>query len=447
MKDNMNERDEAWIAELRKTLKHSEEPLPAGGWESIERDLLHVDARRRVFGPVWKKIAAVAAVVAIAVLIIGETVVNQGVVDGDRTFFAGESTTADGQLLNKSIAWPATADDGLVEKVRAALRESIDAPAPEQIAHGTPKRVIDPVSGGGADASLYLAKAVATNSVSAAKNLKESSALTSWPHSTESAERQVSVNNNAKSPAAKAVESKQDGRTTRSGGTVLRNGVSGADGRNAGYALDRTTGRNRRTSMGLFAAGLPTARNATSGTTVPWTFNGGYSLSAMQHVVRVERGYDEYLYNHKQPLSFGLSVRKEIGHGLSLESGLVYSLLRSDVRISVEDESFDQTLHLLGIPLRINWDFLARSNWKLYLGAGGMAEKVVYAEFGSERVSEKTLQWSLMAMTGVQYDFTPHTALYFEPGVSYYLTETDLRTSHTETPVNLSLQIGVRLTY
>ena len=47
-----------------------------------------------------EKIAAVAAVVAIAVL-IGETVVNQGVVDGDRqtTFFAGELTTADGQLL------------------------------------------------------------------------------------------------------------------------------------------------------------------------------------------------------------------------------------------------------------------------------------------------------------------------------------------------------------
>ena len=150
---------------------------------------------------------------------------------------------------------------------------------------------------------------------------------------------------------------------------------------------------------------------------------------------------------HKQPLSFGISVRKEFGYGLSLESGLVYSLLRSDVRVSQNDESFSQTLHMLGIPLRVNWDFLSRGDWKLYLGAGGMVEKCLYAKFGSESVAEKELQWSLTANAGVQYDFTRRTALYFEPGVSYYLTETALRTARTVSPVNLSLQLGVRLTY
>lgn len=54
---------------------------------------------------------------------------------------------------------------------------------------------------------------------------------------------------------------------------------------------------------------------------------------------------------------------------------------------------------------------------------------------------------SLTANAGVQYDFTRRTALYFEPGVSYYLTETALRTARTVSPVNLSLQLGVRLTY
>lgn len=103
----------------------------------------------------------------------------------------------------------------------------------------------------------------------------------------------------------------------------------------------------------------------------------------------MKRGYDDYLYRHKQPLSFGISVRKEFGYGLSLESGLVYSLLRSDVRVSQNDESFSQTLHMLGIPLRVNWDFLSRGDWKLYLGAGGMVEKCLYAKFGSESVAEK----------------------------------------------------------
>ena len=82
--------------------------------------------------PPGKKIAAVAAVVAIAVL-IGETVVNQGVVDGDRqtTFFAGELTTADGQLLyddeplrNEAPTALSEAPAPLVAKVRQALAES-----------------------------------------------------------------------------------------------------------------------------------------------------------------------------------------------------------------------------------------------------------------------------------------------------------------------------------
>lgn len=93
------EREERWIATVREKLRGADESLPEGGWEALERDLAAAGRRRRAFTPAWKKIAAVAAVVAIAVL-IGETVVNQGVVDGDRqtTFFAGELTTADGQL-------------------------------------------------------------------------------------------------------------------------------------------------------------------------------------------------------------------------------------------------------------------------------------------------------------------------------------------------------------
>ena len=100
MKRNRMEREERWIATVREKLRGADESLPEGGWEALERDLAAAGRRRRAFTPAWKKIAAVAAVVAIAVL-IGETVVNQGVVDGDRqtTFFAGELTTADGQLL------------------------------------------------------------------------------------------------------------------------------------------------------------------------------------------------------------------------------------------------------------------------------------------------------------------------------------------------------------
>ena len=374
------EREERWIATVREKLRGADESLPEGGWEALERDLAAAGRRRRAFTPAWKKIAAVAAVVAIAVL-IGETVVNQGVVDGDRqtTFFAGELTTADGQLLYEYD------DEPLRNEAPTALSE---APAPlvakvrQALAESRPAAIV------AADGSVRTLSGDAVAEVRSSRS------------ETEAARRSF-----------------EPGRV------------------------------KRRTSVGLFAAGLPTAQQMSSGRATPLASASPSHVLSSSGIFRMKRGYDDYLYRHKQPLSFGISVRKEFGYGLSLESGLVYSLLRSDVRVSQNDESFSQTLHMLGIPLRVNWDFLSRGDWKLYLGAGGMVEKCLYAKFGSESVAEKELQWSLTANAGVQYDFTRRTALYFEPGVSYYLTETALRTARTVSPVNLSLQLGVRLTY
>ena len=148
------EREERWIATVREKLRGADESLPEGGWEALERDLAAAGRRRRAFTPAWKKIAAVAAVVAIAVL-IGETVVNQGVVDGDRqtTFFAGELTTADGQLLyddeplrNEALTALSEAPAPLVAKVRQALAES--RPAAIVAADGSVQTLGRCVSGG-----------------------------------------------------------------------------------------------------------------------------------------------------------------------------------------------------------------------------------------------------------------------------------------------------------
>ena len=417
MKQDMKEREERWITEIRKTLRRAEEPLPEGGWDALERDLAAAGRRRNAFGSGWKKIAAVAAVVAIAVL-IGETVVNHGVVDGDRKteFFAGELTTADGQFLPNDEVLPTHSATSPEMEISASLAARVRYAVAEQ-SSGTAaggNLPVQPVASGAAEADRIVA---------AGRDFAEpgpvSESATATEPSTEAAERSPAANSSRR--------------------TITR--TLPDDPASRTFTPKRLP---RRTSVGLFAAGLPTAQHVSSGRATP--IRGSHVLSS-SGFIRMKRGYDDYLYKHKQPLSFGFSVRKEFSYGLSLESGLVYSLLRSDVRVSEEDESFSQTLHMLGIPLRVNWDFLARSNWKLYLGAGGLVEKNLYAKFGSESVAEKTLQWSLTANAGVQYDFTHRTALYFEPGVSYYLTETDLRTARTASPVNLSLQLGVRLTY
>ena len=144
---------------------------------------------------------------------------------------------------------------------------------------------------------------------------------------------------------------------------------------------------------------------------------------------------------------FGLSFRREFAYGLSLDCGLNYTLLRSEVRLPYSSEEVGQTLHFIGVPLRLNWQFVERGPFSAYLGGGGMVEKCVAARLGSESVGEKALQWSLAAALGAQYRLGNHVALYFEPELSCYLTDTELRTSRTDTSPTLTLRLGMRFAF
>ena len=76
-----------------------------------------------------------------------------------------------------------------------------------------------------------------------------------------------------------------------------------------------------------------------------------------------------------------------------------------------------------------------------------MIEKCVSAKFGSRAMDEPGVQWSVLGAAGAQYDLGGLVGLYFEPEVSYYFTETDLRTSRTDSPLALTLRLGVRLSF
>ena len=154
-----------------------------------------------------------------------------------------------------------------------------------------------------------------------------------------------------------------------------------------------------------------------------------------------------FSYKHKQPLSFGLYIGRSVTPHVSVETGLVYTLLMSDVTDDT-GAGFRQTLHFLGIPVRANWSFLERKNFSLYLGAGGMLEKCVSGTLGREKVSMKELQYSVFAAPGIQYNLGGRFNIYFEPGATYFFdNKSDIRTIRQDTPLNFTLQLGFRLAY
>ncbi len=151
---------------------------------------------------------------------------------------------------------------------------------------------------------------------------------------------------------------------------------------------------------------------------------------------------------HHQPISFGLSVRKALGKGFSLESGLTYTLLSSDAKLADNDRQIEQKLHYIGIPLRANWNFLDKKLVTLYVSGGGMVEKCVYGKLGSEKETVKPLQFSVSGAVGAQLNATKRVGVYVEPGVAYYFDDgSDIQTIRKENPFNFNIQAGIRLTY
>ena len=151
---------------------------------------------------------------------------------------------------------------------------------------------------------------------------------------------------------------------------------------------------------------------------------------------------------HKLPLSFGISVRKNLGRGFSAESGLSYTYLASDVMFEESSETFSQKLHYVGIPIRANWSFVDTKRFTAYISAGGSVEKCVYGKIDTEDQTVKPLQLSVMGMVGAQYNASKRIGLYIEPGISYFFDDgSDVQTIRKENPCNFTLQAGIRLTY
>ena len=167
---------------------------------------------------------------------------------------------------------------------------------------------------------------------------------------------------------------------------------------------------------------------------------------------------------HRQPVRAGISVRYGLTRRWSLETGITYTMLSSDIETGSGTRTYvaDLSLHYLGIPLQVNFDVFARKRWSLYLTAGGMVEKCVA---GNEKVKSvtagvhetvssknnvtvKPLQWSVGAAAGAEFDFTPAVGIYVEPGVQYsFHNSGPYRTVWQDRPVNFSLEVGLRFNF
>ncbi len=198
----------------------------------------------------------------------------------------------------------------------------------------------------------------------------------------------------------------------------------------------------RRVDLSLLFAEGPSLGGSTT-TSMPRNFAVPNSADGVEPLL-TPHSYMSSEMSHRQPISFALNVAMPLSDRVSIESGLNYTMLHSDVDVSYTSNIVDQKLSYIGLPIRLSYKLLESQNFTLYASAGGMVEHILSASVGGQRVDEHNLQFSTGGAIGVQYSINKWIGLYCEPDLSYYLTRTRLMSIRNESPLQFTARAGIR---
>lgn len=415
------EENEKWLGKLREKLDNHIEPLPVDGWDRLEQEFAPVSRSRPLY--TWSFVAAVVLLLLLPAVwwFLQLPVTNE---DGN-TPLPGLTVNPDpdpevSPLQTEPLSPVAQREVGMAAfptSSAAALQSRTNELAPGE---RSPEEQPELPSGHIVEESLVI---------------------------TEKGEEREQTS--GVSPKEETKERREVHRPSDKSKYHLPIKSTLADNKKMSFGV-------RVGNTGVVSEGIEQLPMEYSADRISLTTVSGNSVQVGENQIVVVRDGVPYLVSteeqvtdakHRQPVTVGFTVRKELGKGFSVESGLTYTFLSSDITLS-QDQTFTQKLHYMGIPVRGNWDFFEKNNFTLYFSAGGMAEKCIYGKFGDDKKTEGPLQFSVMGAVGAQYSPTRRVAIYFEPGVSYYFDNgSDFVTIRKDNPVNLNLQAGIRLVY
>jgi hypothetical protein len=426
-----NEKEELWIKQLKKQLEDYVEPVPEAGWEALEKELAKpatpVVPPRRPRLYIRRLQWAAAAAVLIAVCATALYLLNLSDADTEQVLPHSVVAAEEPKPLPSPTPIPEP-DEPVVQPVRSR----------DLLAVATPSRQNKPVTPAEEPAVMPVESASTTPTTSEQPAVRQE----------ESAVRQEEP---AKSPQE---EEKHQPRYRPSDRSKLQLPVEKKSRKQqSGWAVGASVGNG---------GGVSTGNNVLSYNTMG--ASSPLNLGVLtQGAVQIEKGeqivFDDGVphfkvtdkpieAHHKQPVSVAVSLRKNLPHGFSVETGLMYTLLASDITLLEETQPVSQKLHYLGIPVRANWNFVELKHFTFYVSAGGAIEKCVYGKQGEQKLTVNPVQFSVTGAVGAQYDINKRLGIYVEPGVSYYFDDgSSVQTIRKERPCNFNLQAGFRISY
>lgn len=420
MKDEKMKDKEMWMDKLKEKLQDYSEPMPASGWEQLEKELVP-PVEKRILYPYRKWVATVAAVLLVAATSLSIYFLN----------------TPTAEEIRRTATPMLAADPDILPQT--------DAPD-VQVAKVEPARAIRPIVA----QAKKIAERQGTEPSVPVEAVREIAGGKETVQQMANKKEEVE-----KEPVVAKEESPVVRSHKRSGQDKLHIPVEKPESKKGRWSLGAAVGNAGGVSLtgnDLAGGGIPNEQrlnlvsNAAEGEIIRIPDN---QMVVFKEGVPYLKRMDEIVdIKHHQPISFGLSVRKGLAKGFSVETGLTYTLLSSDVEMSGGNAMIDQKLHYIGIPVRANWNFFDKDRFTLYVAAGGMIEKCVYGKLGSEKQTVKPVQLSVAGAVGAQFNATKHVGIYVEPGVAYFFDDgSNVQTIRKETPCNFNIQAGIRFTY
>lgn len=432
---------EDWLNKIRESQANFSEPEPEGLWEGIEAGLAAKSRRRTVR---WWWAALPAAAVAALVLLLS---------------VPGHRDASDDPLRTSAISeLKSTAEpfDVVSREVESSVPANLLAYSGTLLASDT--KVGKP------------SEATADDAGSASEEFSKRQESFSWNNTPSDISSEISSLENSSSKTTSSENSSLENTSSET------SSLETISSENWPSENDNPVSKTRRRglSFGLLASNVAGSRSSASkyaalyGSTVTKQIHGFSETTAD---FPDSQGYAGVMQSNSsneisstvknwQPIQVGVSVAYSFTDRLSIESGLTYSCLISDLSSGTPLGNYDirQTLHYIGLPLALRYDFLKIKGFSLYASAGGQMEKCVagktrtdYFVDGKKVSSEngpimvEPLQWSVNTYVGAQYSFNRLVGLYVEPGAAYYFRNgSPVNCIYSERPFNFSLRAGLR---
>lgn len=443
---------EDWLNKIRESQTDFSEPEPEGLWAGIEAGLAAEDvgtsagrtsredsavSRRRTVR--WWWAALPAAAVAALVLFLS---------------VPGHRDASDAPLMTSAVAELKSTTEPF-DVVSREVESSVPA---NLLAYSGTLLASDMEVG-------KLSEATADDAGSAYEEFPKRQGSSSWNNSPNDSSSEINSLENSSSETTSSKNSSLENSSSEN--SSLENWPSGNDN-----PVSQT--RRRGLSFGLLASNVAGSRSSASkyaalyGSTVTKQIHG---FSETRADFPDSQGYAGVMQSNSsneisstvknwQPIQIGVSVAYSFTDRLSIESGLTYSCLISDLSSGTPSGNYDirQTLHYIGLPLALRYDFLKIKGFSLYASAGGQMEKCVAGKTRTDyfvdgkkvssengRIMVEPLQWSVNAYVGAQYSFNRLVGLYVEPGAAYYFRSgSPVNCIYSERPFNFSLRAGLR---